>query len=155
MKFVIFADYCQVVLLDGGVNLNDVHNPPLWSIEDPEVTKFSSRANAQAVAVGGIAKQDILLEVEVLEGVPAASVGDWVHVFEFILNLPSGTLGIAEILSLEYPTRTLKVAPGTYRVRASIGADSVPVVVPPESMPPGVESVNQRVMLELWPENTV
>ena len=149
MKFVMFADFCQIVLLDVSVNLNDVHQPAFWDGEDPETAKFSSRANARAVAVGGIGKQDILLEVEILEAAPDSSLSGWLHVFEFDLNLPSGRLGIVEILSLEHPERTLKVAPGRYRVRASISADGVPVIVPPELMSDDLEAVHQCVMLEL------
>jgi hypothetical protein len=154
LLFVMYADFSQFVLLDRQVSLDQVHEPPFWSAENPATDLFSVRANAQAVSVSAPGKGEILLEVEILGSPPDAPEASWSRVGVSRLELPSGQLGISEILELENPIQTLQVTPGTYQVRASLsGWDwDAPVAVPPELRPEGVEDVYQRAKLELWPE---
>lgn len=156
LLFVMYADFSQFVLLDRQVNLASVHEIPFWSVENPQTDLFSVRANAQAVAICTPGKGEILLEIDVLESPPDAPEAGWARVGVSRLELPSGQLGISEILELENPVQTLQVTPGTYQVRASLsGWDwDAPVAVPPELMPEDVEDVYQRAKLELWPEKT-
>lgn len=153
MIFVMYADFSQIVLLDVDVKLDEVHAVPFWSSENVATDLFSSRAGARAVSIATPGKGEILVEISVLETVPDASDAIWARTDECRLELPSGRLGIAEILELEHPVHLLEFAPDSYRLRASLsGWDwDAPIAVPAELMPEGVEAVYQRVKLELWP----
>jgi hypothetical protein len=151
VHFVMYADFSQVVVLDGTVNLFALATgTPFWGSENPQLDLFSVRMNHTALSVGGMNKDYTLVGVFTEENHDAPlESSNWVRHEETRLHLPSGTLWITEIIDLQPPRFTLLLEPGWYTLRVSISDYDWDKELP---LPIGVtcdEPVRQQVRLEL------
>jgi hypothetical protein len=112
-KADIFADYFQFYLWD------KVANPSVavdWTEQD-----VSNRLKVapNVAIVSPVRNMPVPVEFEILSEAPAYSLDDWDHVAECSLDLPSGIFEVHECTGGSITT--LRVSPGTYRIRAYYG----------------------------------
>jgi hypothetical protein len=107
------AAYHQFYLEDEGVA---ALAPVDWTDEDVE---RHMKVADNIIVICPVVEDTVSAVVEVHESEPLYEAGDWDHIVEGSLDLPSGRLTV-----LEWPDRPVakfSLAPGCYRVRAFFG----------------------------------
>lgn len=119
-KFVLFADYFQIYLMDAEAE-DDTSD--IWTTEALEI-KLGILPNT--VAVGTFRNVDVPLEVEVYESEPEASLEDWDHAALGYFSITSGHCVIFGCTDYLPYAAKIEIAPGTYSVLSlAKGLDSV------------------------------
>ncbi len=112
-SYRIFADYFQFYLWD-----QELH--PLAPVDyTDEDIQNRIKTGPNVVVVQPFRNMDVPVDLEVLDSPLDDETGDWDHVAECSLSLPSGHLGIEECTG--GPIDEIELKPGTYRVRCYFG----------------------------------
>jgi len=109
----LYAAYSQFYLEDERARCAA---PVDWSEQDVE--RHMKTAD-NMVVVCPVVEESVPVEVEVQQTEPPYKAGDWDHIVECSLELPSGRLAVVEWP--RRPVANFSVTPGCYRVRALFG----------------------------------
>ena len=131
----VFADYNQFYLWDRGTN---PEAPVDYTDEDVE---RRIKTGPNVVVIQPERNTTVAVEIEVHDAEPPFDPGDWDHVAEASLHLPTGQLQVHECTG--GPVADFAVKPGWYRVRSFHGGlDAI--------SPDGLEG-EDRYKIVLWP----
>jgi hypothetical protein len=129
-EYMVFADYRQVYLEDCDHKVADSRNPEeqVRQIDD-FVSAVVNResldrwvgATAGAVCIFTARNTTVPVTVEVRANQPEDDLGDWEHVVEASLEVPSGCIKIYGVTESSRDDRHIVVEPSTYRVRVYFG----------------------------------
>jgi hypothetical protein len=108
----IFADYFQFYLWDA----NAPHAPVEWTDRD---VANRIKVAPNVVVICPARNMSVPVVWELHHQAPGYTLDDWDHVVECTLDCPSGHLAMEECTG--GTAASMKVAPGTYRVRAYYG----------------------------------
>jgi hypothetical protein len=106
----IFAAYHQFYLWDGGMNCSA---PEDYTDED---VRNMVKVAPNVVVIQAVRNMTVPVEIEVHKDDPGVDMSCWDHVAECGLDLPTGRLHVEECTG--GAVLTLKLSPGSYRVRA-------------------------------------
>lgn len=109
----VFADYNQFYLWDRGTN---PEAPVDYTDEDVE---RRIKTGPNVVVIQPERNMAVAVEIEIHDGEPPLVPGDWDHIGEASLHLPTGQLQVHECTG--GPVADFVVEPGWYRVRSFHG----------------------------------
>lgn len=111
--FKVLADYHQFYLWDPGTN------PEAPEVYDDEGVRWRVKTGPHVVIIQTARAMTVPAEVEIHDTDPGFDAGEWDHVAEASLHLPTGRLQVHECLG--GPVAGFQVEPGWYRVRTLHG----------------------------------
>jgi hypothetical protein len=114
-SYTLFADYHQFYLQDEGAEMPPHH---IWN---EQTAKDMIAVAPGYVAVGAARNMNVPVEVEVRDTEPADELGEWDHVTECGIEIPSGKLVIAGCIDPFTDAARIPVRPGSYRMRVYYG----------------------------------
>jgi len=151
--FSLYADHYQFYLGDSELD-GDTGAPEFWS---QEAFKRRLAVGHGIIGIGTELYGSVPVVLEVHDKAPSQDLGDWDHVAEASLLVPSGRIAIDGCLNfvpralpyVTYRSPQIEVAPGIYRVRVYYGnLDSVRF----EDADDGGEEVSdEHYTVVLWP----
>jgi hypothetical protein len=112
--FELFADYHQFYLWDAGVN---PQAPEDYTADD---VRRLVKVAPNIVVIQPVRNMTVPVELEICAEDPGFDDCRWDHIAECSLDLPTGNLQVHECTG--GPVLDVRVAPGTYRVRALFAA---------------------------------